>query len=326
VQLVTLDSLAGLGFTLGVDGGVAADAGGRGAAIEKAAPFDASTKEPGSDGGIPFPIPGACQPRPSGGTDVQATAVAYDGAGQLFAFSREPAGLTVYEAVSTPVPGFATLIQQRTISLSKQSMRDTGHELFHADVGSGLACASCHGEALDDGHVWTFAGFGPRRTQNMRGGLLSTLPLHWEGDMPTFKHLVDDVMTGRMGGFTVEGKYADALATWIDAQPELTLAVKDAAARDRGKALFESTTVACATCHSGPQLTNNKSADVGTGGTFQVPSLMGLGLRGPFMHDGCAKTLGDRFGASCGGGEAHGKTAALSQTQIADLVAYLESL
>ena len=35
----------------------------------------------------------------------------------------------------------------------------------------------------------------------MRGGFLSTLPLHWEGDLPTFKQLVDEVMTRRMGGF-----------------------------------------------------------------------------------------------------------------------------
>ena len=43
------------------------------------------------------------------------------------------------------------------------------------------------------------------------------------------------------------------------------------------------------------------------------------------MHDGCAKTLADRFGA-CGGGDAHGVTSTLTQAQLADLVAYLESL
>jgi len=35
-------------------------------------------------------------------------------------------------------------------------------------------------------------------------------------------------------------------------------------------------------------LTNNQSADVGTGGTFQVPSLVDLAHRAPYMHDGCA--------------------------------------
>jgi len=43
------------------------------------------------------------------------------------------------------------------------------------------------------------------------------------------------------------------------------------------------------------------------------------------MHDGCAATLRDRFGA-CGGGELHGHTSQLTPAQIDDLVAYLESL
>ena len=60
--------------------------------------------------------------------------------------------------------------------------------------------------------------------------------------------------------------------------------------------LFEDTARAgCITCHSGPRLTNAQTVDVGTGAPFQVPSLVGVGTRGPFMHDGCAKTLDDRF-------------------------------
>ena len=35
----------------------------------------------------------------------------------------------------------------------------------------------------------------------------------------------------------------------------------------------------------------------------------------PFLHNGCAPTLRDRFGV-CGGGEAHGRTAHLTQEQI----------
>jgi hypothetical protein len=43
------------------------------------------------------------------------------------------------------------------------------------------------------------------------------------------------------------------------------------------------------------------------------------------MHDGCAPTLADRFGA-CGGGDRHGHTSQLTADQVADLVAYLDSL
>jgi hypothetical protein len=45
------------------------------------------------------------------------------------------------------------------------------------------------------------------------------------------------------------------------------------------------------------------------------------------MHDGCAPTLRERFGApSCSGGERHGSTSTLSASDVDDLVAYLESL
>jgi DNA-binding beta-propeller fold protein YncE/mono/diheme cytochrome c family protein len=255
--------------------------------------------------------------------DYQATSVAFDAAGQLYVFSREPASLHVYTDVHD---GFGFFAATREFALALESVRDTGHDLFHADVGSGLSCAGCHGEALDDGHVWNFKGFGPRRTQTMRGGLLSTLPLHWEGDLPTFQNLVDEVMTRRMGGFVVEPQFGEALAKWIDEQPAVQLGAPTDAAAARGKALFESTEVGCATCHSGAHLTNNLSADVGTGGVFQVPTLLGIALHPPFMHDGCAATLEARFVPGCGGGDAHGHTSQLSAAQTADLISYLKTL
>ena len=72
-------------------------------------------------------------------------------------------------------------------------------------------------------------------------------------------------------------------------------------------------------------MTNNATVDVGTGEALQVPSLRGIAYRAPFMHQGCAKTLNDRFG-DCGGGDKHGKTSALNTTQRADLVSFLSSL
>jgi mono/diheme cytochrome c family protein len=258
-------------------------------------------------------------PMLAAGGGSQIVAVDFDAAGLLYTFSREPAELDIYQ-LDTSLERIAT------IALERSSVRDTGHELFHADVGSGLSCASCHGEALDDGHVWNFRGIGARRTQNIRGGVLGTAPFHWDGDMTSFKHLVDDVMTGRMGGFPVADEYAVALGKWIDRQPALRLPAGDAAAVSRGKELFHASATQCASCHSGEALTNNQSADVGTGAVLQVPSLRGLGLRAPFMHNGCAKTLEERFNADCGGGDKHGRTSQLSREQISDLTAFLRTL
>ena len=96
-------------------------------------------------------------------------------------------------------------------------------------------------------------------------------------------------------------------------------------AAGRGEALFHSDAVGCSGCHSGPSLTDGGRRDVGTGGTFKVPSLVGIGFRAPYLHNGCAPTLADRFGP-CGGGDSHGQTSHLGPAEIADLVAYLETL
>lgn len=286
---------------------------------------------PPFDAGIEIPMEGCGSSSFSEGTNIQATAVAYDASGKLYVQSRRPASLTVYTfsvTIETSFPGEAYINGSKIISATKldaSSVEDTGHDLFHANVGSGLACASCHGEALDDGHVWTFEGIGPRRTQNMRGGVISTAPFHWDGDLDTFQHLVDNVMTGRMGGFIVEPQYTEALASWIDKQPALKVSARDSASVAHGESLFVSDEVGCTSCHAGEALTNNRNMDVGTGGVFQVPSLRGLGLRGPYMHDGCAKTLLDRFDESCGGSQ-HGKVSQLSRQDLTDLAAYLETL
>src|SRR6478736_2507942 len=67
------------------------------------------------------------------------------------------------------------------------------------------------------------------------------------------------------------------------------------------------------------------SIDSAAKDTLQVPSLIAVGYRAPFMHNGCAATLLDRFNPKCGG-DKHGNVATLTDAQRNDLVAYLESL
>lgn len=57
-----------------------------------------------------------------------------------------------------------------------------------------------------------------------------------------------------------------------------------------------------------------------------MPSLRGVALRLPLLHNGCADTLEKRFDPSCGGGDMHGTTSQLSASELKDLVAYLGSL
>lgn len=217
-----------------------------------------------------------------------------------------------------------------TVSLGGRSVVDTGHEIFHTDTGAGIACASCHLEGAEDGRVWKFDTIGDRRTQSVNVGLGGTEPFHWDGDMQDLGALVHEVFVRRMGGPEESAERVSALGSWLDSlRPNAPIVDVSSDAALRGKALFESAAVGCVTCHSGSKHTSNQNAYVGTtevGHSLQVPSLVGVGYRAPFLHNGCAATLRDRFDPACGGGDEHGHTSALTSTQIDDLVQYLESL
>jgi len=201
----------------------------------------------------------------------------------------------------------------------------TGHEVFHANTRSGVACASCHPEGGDDGHVWNFEPTGERRTQSLGGGLLATAPFHWNGDLSNMDDLMSQTFRQRMAGFMYLGDAA-AVGDWLDTLPTPVATVTDEDAVARGRALFESAEVGCASCHSGDALTNDANADIGLGGAFQVPSLRGVVFRPPYFHDGCASTLEDVVNGACGTLDHMGHTSQLSAAEHDDLVAYLRSL
>ncbi|XYI01820.1 c-type cytochrome [Sorangium sp. So ce1128] len=250
--------------------------------------------------------------------DGEPTAVAFAGSAVVVQ-TREPATLQVL-ALDGSMP--------RVITLPGESRKDTGHEMFHKNASGPMACASCHPEGGEDGHTWVFNPIGPRRTQYVSGGILNTAPFHWDGDMSGIEAIMGEVFERRMGGMHQGPRRVKVFARWIDSLPAPPVSsAPNAEAVARGEALFHDKTVDCASCHAGAQFTSNDSFNVGTGKAFQVPSLVRIGTRAPFMHDGCAATLKDRFvNPSCGGGDQHGKTSHLSEEQIDDLVAYLETL
>jgi len=281
---------------------------------------------PGFAGGVMPPIAGSSTgggatcgvPDPSVPQVVgEPIAVAFDGSGQVIVQSREPAMLAL--------PGTGN-----NIVLSTTSRADTGHLIFHSNAGGFLACASCHAEGNDDGRVWNFTCQGARRTQSLQaGGLRGSEPFHWDGMETDMTRLMTDVFQGRMSGPQLAPDQINGLMNWIDTQPHMPRTLPtDTAAIDRGRALFnDATRAACSSCHAGTRMTNNATVDVGTGGAFQVPSLVGIGSRGPFMHNGCAKTLADRFSdTACGGGSKHGNVAGFSSNELSDLITYLQSI
>lgn len=252
--------------------------------------------------------------------DGQLTAAAFSGLGEPIVFSREPAALYVL-GVSTPHAVVAK------IPLSPVSRKDTGHDVFHSNSGAGIACASCHPEGGDDAHTWAFASSSAgadadiRRTPSLRGTVAGTAPYHWTGAFPTVGALLDDTYSHRMHGMFLADDQKLAVTSWVGsiAAPHVDHAALPVGGGP-GATLFAEH---CASCHSGPRYTDNLSHDVGTGLSVQTPPLVGVSARTPLLHDGCALTVRDRF--RCGG-DHHGDTGAMSETQIDALVDFLGTL
>ncbi len=269
------------------------------------------------------PPPATAKPRPrnadclamaKGFIPGQAVAAAFDGNDDLLVQSREPAALFIMSPDRQRV--------WKAIPLSSISREDAGHAIFHANSGGFLACASCHAEGGEDGRTWTFLE-GKRRTPSMLGTVATTAPFHWDGAMHDLRELVDHVFTTRMSGPAIDDARIDGLRDWLFRLPAPARPSRPADGVARGEALFQAR--GCPSCHAGPSFTNNETHDVGTGGAFQVPSLVGVGWRPPFLHDGCARTLAERFDPRCGA-DHHGDTRDLGAAQIDDLGAFLETL
>lgn len=245
------------------------------------------------------------------GADTQLTSVVFVGEA-AFTFSRQPAAL--YEV--RPDGSFQT----RAL-LGGENSISTGHELFHRGTRANVACASCHPEAGEDGHVWNFLE-GARRTPSLRGGLGGTAPFHWVGDMANMNQLMSDVMAVRMRGPLASLEGVQSVEDWLHLQPALPPPALDQDAKVRGEAVFVA--AGCRGCHVGPQGTNNATVDVGTGTAFQVPRLTEFAWRAPWFHDGRMQTLQDRFSPSAGG-QMHGDVEVLTTAQRDDLLVYLQS-
>ncbi len=228
-----------------------------------------------------------------------------------------------------------------------------------------VACASCHPDGLTDGRIWKNPE-GLRKTPSLMG-LAHTHPLHWSADrdeVQDFEYTIrSKLMMGRglySGRITpkvpfrpteldevLSGKSADldALAVYTNSF-EFTLSPHNPApgklspSAERGKKLFFSKEVGCATCHSGPYYTDSRLKkpfnvhDVGTGQDdpgekngpkYDTPTLLGVYRTAPYLHHGKAKTLHEVL-TTCNKEDKHGKTSHLKANEIDDLVDFLKAL
>jgi hypothetical protein len=247
------------------------------------------------------------------------SAVAYDVEGALYLQTAGPFGL---ERASDGV----------TLVTTPADDSHVAHEVFHQVAAqSGVACASCHPEGLDDGFTWAFggnnSGVALRRTLTLAGALRSREPYHWDRHLADPAELMADTYVLRMGGLPVDAELPDLLFDWLDElRPVRGIPLVSDAGVERGRELFVKT--GCPDCHGGPAFTNNELEGVRLHVRMvKTPSLLGVGTRSPLFHDGCAATLEARFQPPCDDLlDLHGKLSDLMPGELAVLTAYLRTL
>jgi large repetitive protein len=226
-----------------------------------------------------------------------------------------------------------------------------------------MSCASCHLDGGGDGRTWDFTqqGEGLRRTipLNGRAGLGQGF-VHWSAnfdEIQDFEIQIRNVFGGT--GFVPAADYhpdplgpplaglsadLDALAAYVaslDRFGESPYRQADGSLTPEGLAgqtIFSS--LGCQGCHSGSAFSDSVQGlmhDVGTRAEssgqrlgspltgLDTPTLRGLWLGGPYLHDGRAADLHAVL-IDHNHDDAHGAVSSLSSTDIDNLVAYLRQI
>lgn len=253
------------------------------------------------------------------------TGLAVAGDGRVLAWcslSRRVVAVTPAETVA--VGESVTRSRYSAVELRGKSLFRRGNDVRLSVVGA-MACTSCHPEGGTDGLSWRIDG-ATLQTPLLAGRVAGTHPYKWDGGDATLDVSLTNTV-GRLGGAGLAPADAEALAAFL-----LTLdrprapTPRDPAAVARGRALFRSKELGCASCHGGARLTDNERYDFAADlERVDTPSLIGLASSAPYYHDGSAATL---RAVLLENGTVHGmgKLAALDGRQVNDLIAYLMTL
>ncbi|HLU66363.1 MAG TPA: c-type cytochrome [Kofleriaceae bacterium] len=191
--------------------------------------------------------------------------------------------------------------------------------------GGSMACASCHPEGRTDGLSWRIEG-KVLQTPLLAGRIAGTHPFKWDGGDRTLSESLGNTVR-RLGGSGLGPGEVRQLAAFLESlPPPRAPSVRDPAAVARGEELFRSREVGCARCHGGDKLTDRRQHPLaGDLPASDTPSLIGLAGSAPYFHDGSAATL-EALLTDRGSVHGMGRSSELDDRQIADLIAYLETL
>lgn len=227
--------------------------------------------------------------------------------------------------------------------------------------GSWISCASCHPDGGSDGVTWIFPD-GPRQSPPIWNAA-QTLPWHWSAaldepqDVEDTIHLIQHGLGLAPGpdppllGSPNAGRSTDldALAAFMERGIRVPSVPPAAGNIEQGRILFQS--AGCVACHGGATWTisampgkagtldpdgngmvDEVLRDVGThnprdvrGNTgFDPPSLLGVGLTAPYLHDGSMPTLNALLAS--GHPDPQGAGNGLNEEEMTALVAFLRSI
>lgn len=267
---------------------------------------------------------------------------------------RLPPGSTIAEP--SPLPRLSLNLTARGGSERGAFLIAYGHALFASPEilgpkarALGMSCVTCHtnGDAnrvlfitgLSDrkGGVDVTSAFFDGSAENgihdpvdipSLRGVRFTAPYGHDGRIASLREFVAMVIVTEFGGAEPTTLMLDALTAFLDQLDFLPapylgrdgrLNGRATAAARRGEATFDAH---CASCHQpNAYFVDGKRHDVGSGGGFDTPTLLGIAHTAPYMHDGSLATLGDVvafFDDKMG--------LKLTEAQRADLADYLQAV
>jgi len=213
-----------------------------------------------------------------------------------------------------------------------------GLRLFNdpALSGSGkVSCATCHprgGHTDNRTYVGLEAvkdGTPEGRSTPLLWGVKDTAPYSWAGGK-TLRENIKGIIVNRMKGKEPTDGQLGQLAAYVNSlhfpgNPNLNSdgSPSDAApeAARRGYQVFMK--ASCNICHEPPVFFKADNEDIGSGGSFSVPSLRGVETTAPYFHDGRFPSLRALIPAKLEFLKEMGSTETIGQQEVEDLLVYL---
>lgn len=221
-------------------------------------------------------------------------------------------------------------------------IRRHGERTFFEGTRAGIACQSCHVDSMNDGCLHDIGQNQAVDVQSVRG-IAGTSPYLRDASHWRLQDLHDVAEQGYRGHpRPVEWDRAAAVAAYMNSLPpaphaRLTAAYNVERMRAGVAAFFAAD---CQACHTPPALTNlgqqsalsmfpdyygADGAGAGTDLLLDTPSLRGLAVSGPYLHNGRAATLREVL-TKWNRENRHGNTRDLPPEQLDDILYLLERL